>query len=290
LGALKNLVLSPSAKAGLDQPTIEGLANALLPLITTSDLHLLGPALLIDAKLVEYNHSVVTTANLEKAVCNVLLSSLSGAVLDSVLVLVSAIGKSGAGGGLMKGLLQNVSVNGDPAVVGKVIGTLLVTGGNTTGVTIDSFLGELNAQSDDTRKSLALAVLGEAGLRLGAKSPLQPDTFFRFFSGSPKVSMAAALALGRAGAGNIATYVPFILQNMDQEGPTQYLLLHSVKEILLEASSSSLTDITQHSEALWNKLVAASQAEDSKAAGAECVGRLAILNPTVYMPKLQVCT
>jgi hypothetical protein len=35
-------------------------------------------------------------------------------------------------------------------------------------------------------------------------------------------------------------------------------------------------------------LMIASQVEDNKAVGAECIGRLAIIEPKTYMPQLQV--
>jgi cullin-associated NEDD8-dissociated protein 1 len=190
----------------------------------------------------------------------------------------------------MAGLLQEVSVNGDPVVVGKVIGTLLVYGGPSVGVNIDNFLAEaVNAGSDDERRCLALAVLGEAGLRMGAKSPLRPSTFTaQFKSKSDKVPLAAAVALGRAGAGNIPVYLPEILSTMGKGGNPQYLLLHSVKEILQQASTSS-TDISNYTKPIWDMLLSASQAEDNKAVGAECIGRLAIIDPQTYIPQLQVC-
>ncbi|KAF7862941.1 uncharacterized protein EAF02_010490 [Botrytis sinoallii] len=161
LGALKNLIVSPAARNSLDAPTVQGLIDALLPLLTTVDLHLLGPALLLNL-----------------ALCGLLTSSLSGAVLDAVLLLVANIGKQGVGQPLMSGLLRYVSTRGDSTVVGKAIGTLLVFGGSSVGVSLDNFLSEVqNPSSDEARQCLALAVLGEAGLQLGAKSPLNPSTF-----------------------------------------------------------------------------------------------------------------
>lgn len=289
LGALKNLVLSPAARSSLDATTIKGLTSALYPLLTASDLHLLGPALLVLAALVLDDARLVVTEELNIALCGLLTASLSGSVLDAVLVLVTHIGQAGVGQPLMGGLLKDVSINGDPAVVGKVIGTLLVYGGSSVGVTIDSFLTEVqNPASDDARKSLALAVLGEAGLRLGGKSPLKPEIFTeQFGSKSDKVPLAAAVALGRAGAGNIPVYLPEILNIMDKGGNTQYLLLHSIKEILQQAGTNS-ADISSYAKAIWDRLLSASQSEDNKAVGAECIGRLAIIDPKAYMPQLQV--
>jgi cullin-associated NEDD8-dissociated protein 1 len=289
LGALKNLLVAPAARSSLDKPTIEGLVSALLPLLTTIDLHLLGPALLVLAALVLDDAPLVVTDQLNSAMCGLLTASLGGAVLEAVLVLVTNIGKAGVGQPLMTGLLRDVSVNGDPAVVGKVIGTLLVYGGSSLGVTIDDFMTELsNPQSEDAKRSLALAVLGEAGLRLGGHSPLKPSTFTaQFKSRSDKVRLSAAVALGRAGAGNIPLYLPEITSTMQKGGNTQYLLLHSTKEILQQAGNNS-TDISNYTKSIWDQLLSASQSEDNKAVGAECIGRLAIIDPKTYMPQLQV--
>ena len=289
LAALKNLVVAPAARSSLDKPTIEGLVSALLPLLTTVDLHLLGPALLVLAALVSDDAKLVVTDQLNTAMCGLLTAPLGGAVLEAVLVLVTNIGKAGVGQPLMTGLLRDVSVNGDPAVVGKVIGTLLVYGGSSLGVTIDDFMAELgNSQSEDAKRSLALAVLGEAGLRLGGKSPLKPSTFTaQFKSRSDKVRLSAAVALGRAGAGNIPLYLPEITSTMEKGGNTQYLLLHSIKEILQQAGNNS-ADISNYTKSIWDRLLSASQSEDNKAVGAECIGRLAIIDPKTYMPQLHV--
>ncbi|TVY17828.1 Cullin-associated NEDD8-dissociated protein 1, C-terminal part [Lachnellula arida] len=288
LAALKNLVVAPASRTALDPPTIQGLVSALLPLLTTDDLHLLGPALLVLATLVGDNAKLVVTTQLSTALCGLLTAPLGGAVLEAVLHLVSKIGEKGVGQQLMQGLLADVSINGDPAVVGKVIGTLLVCGGSSVGVSIDNFLTEVtNPSSDDARRSLALAVLGEAGLRLGGKSPLQPSTFTsQFESTSDKVPIAAAIALGRAGAGNVPVYLPEILSVMDKGGNDQYLLLHSIKEILQQASNHQ-ANISKYTGQIWDRLLVASQAEDNKAVGAECIGRIAIIEPKAYMPKLQ---
>ncbi|KAL2075448.1 hypothetical protein VTL71DRAFT_391 [Oculimacula yallundae] len=288
LAALKNLVFSPAARNAFDAATITGLVGALLPLLTSADLHLLGPALLVLSALVADNSELVVTDQLNSGLCDLLTAPLGGSVLEAVLTLVTNIGQKGAGQKLMSGLLQNVSVNGDPAVVGKVIGTLLVYGGPSLGVTIDNFLTEVvNPNSDDARRCLALAVLGEAGLRMGTKSTLQPSTFTDQFSAkSDKVPLAAAVALGRAGAGNPAVYLPEILKMMADGGNAQYLLLHSIKEILQQASQNSV-DISSQTKAIWGQLVEASQPEDNKAVGAECIGRLAIIDPKTYMPELK---
>ncbi|KAI9718117.1 MAG: hypothetical protein M1812_004375 [Candelaria pacifica] len=287
LAALKNLVVNPAGRANLDDKIIREIVNVLLPLLNTNDLHLLGPALVVMANLVQGNASKVVDSKLDSAICQIILVPLSGAVLDALLILVRSIGEQGAGEDLMQGLLKHVGVNGDPACVGKVIGTLLVYGRSTVGVKIDDFASELQTAQDDQRKCLALSVLGESGLRLGSVSPLQPELFISHFtSKSDQVPLTAAIALGRAAAGNVGRFLPVILANMDRNGSSQYLLLHSVKEMLQHARQAT-KELAPHSGQIWSKLLVTSQAEDNRAIGAECIGRLTVIDPKTYLPMLQ---
>ncbi|KAF7547037.1 hypothetical protein G7Z17_g8009 [Cylindrodendrum hubeiense] len=288
--ALKHLALSNATKGQLEPSTIEGIVSALMPVITHSDTHLLGPSLLILAKVVPDHADLVVTSDMITSLCELLKSHFASIVLDQLLVLISSIGESGAGESLMHGLLKDVSVSGDPAVVGKVIGTLLVAGGESAGVKLDSFVSELQVSAkgnDDARVSLALAVLGEAGMRLGTKSPLKPTLFLEQFHAEPdKVSLSAAIALGRAGSGNVPEFLPVILETMQKGGNTQYLLIQSIKEILQSISAQS-TDLRNYAPAIWDQLLKASDNADNKVVCAECVGRLVTLDPTVFMPRLQ---
>ena len=288
LAALRNFVSNSVALANLDDDTVRNLAGMLLPLVSSNDLNLLGPAMSILGKLIKRCPKKVVDISLNQALCGVVLSPLGGAVFDSYLGLVKIIGDQAVGQPLMQGLLQNVGVSGDPAVVGKAIGTLLVSGGSTVGVKISDFATELRTSKDGKRKCLALSVLGEAGLRLGSSSPLEPNVFTDHFnSKSENVPRAAAIALGRAGAGNINTYLPIILSYSSQAGNLQYLSLHSIKEILQHAGKAH-SDISPYTKEIWNRLLASSQAEDNKAIGAECIGRLTIIEPRTFLPLLQV--
>ncbi|ORY15306.1 cullin binding protein CanA [Clohesyomyces aquaticus] len=286
LSALRTLSLNPISRQQLDGQTRSQIVGLLIPLLNTIDLHLLGPALIILATFVKDDSRSVMTTELNTALCGVVAGSISGSSLEALLALVRTIGEQGAGQPLMNALLKEVGVGGRPEVVGKVIGNLLVYGGSSVGVKLNDFVKELNTQTDDTRKCLALVVLGEAALRMGSQSTLQPDLFIKFFSvKSEQVPLAAAVALGRAGAGSIGKYLPVILKTMGQPSSPQYLLLHSVKEILQQDGTES--EIIPFAGTLWSNLVAASQAEDNKAIGAECIGRLAIIDPKTYLPQLQ---
>jgi cullin-associated NEDD8-dissociated protein 1 len=288
LGALNNMALNPVVLAYFDGATIRQLATVLLSLLSPNDLNLLSLALAILAKFVSQSPIAIVDKDLDAAICALLLAPLGGAVIESFLGLVKAIGEQGVGRPIMERLLQEVGVTGDPAIVGKSIGTLLVSGGASVRVKLDDFARELQSSKDEQRKCLSLSVLGEAGLRLGSSSPLQPDLFTAHFrSKSNQVALAAAVALGCAGAGNIDLYLPVILSTSDVTGSSQYLSLHSIKE-LLQYVGKPRTDISPYTQQIWEKLLAASQGEDNKAVGAECIGRLTVIEPKTFLPLLQV--
>ncbi|KAI4105066.1 MAG: hypothetical protein L6R37_002954 [Teloschistes peruensis] len=287
LAALRDLAGNPVALSHLDVETIEALMGMLLPLVSADDLNLLGMTLVILGRLVRHSPSQIVDQSLTVALCGIIITPLAGAVLDALLLLLKAIGEQGIGQPLMQSLLQDVGVNGDAAIVGKAIGTLLVAGAPTVGVKLDDFVRELQSAPDDQRKCLALSVLGEAGLRMRSKSPLEPALFTNYFnSKSQSLPRAAATALGRAGAGNIQTYLPVILSATSQSGSSQYLSLHAIKEIL-QFSSQSKADLSPYTRQVWDTLLAASQAEDNKAVGGECIGRLAIIEPHTFLPLLK---
>ncbi|MCJ1478839.1 hypothetical protein MMC13_007523 [Lambiella insularis] len=287
LVALKHLTGNPAGVVSLEDKTIRSLVELVLPVIDASFLGLLGMAMGVLTDLAKQNSQEVIKDNLNHALCTVIVTPISGSTLEAFLTLLSAIGASGAGQPLMQILLKDVGVTGDPSIVGSAIGTLLATGGASVGVSVQDIVNELRNAQDDARKCLALSVLGEASLRLGPKSPLQPRDFLDHFkSKSGLVPRAAAVALGRAGAGNTSVYLPVILAKMDKAADIEVLLLHSIKEILQYASKLGI-DLDRYVADIWKKLMKVSEAEDNRAIGAECVGRLIGIEPKKYLPLLQ---
>lgn len=289
--ALKHLVVAPACKGQLDTATVQNLVASVLPVIDANDAYLMGPALAILGVVASEQPELVHPPDLTTAICKLLKDGSPAIVIDPLLFFVTNVGKSGHGEDLMRGLLRDVGVQGDPTVVGQVIGTLLVSGGGTTGVSLQDFTKELGTGAkshDDNRVSLALAVLGEAGMRLGGESTLPPELFLEQFRAEPdKVSRAAAVALGRAGSTNVGKYLPVILPLMAQAGNTQYLLVQSVKEIFQQVSALS-GEMEPYLDEIWERVLEASVHQDNRVACAECIGRLVILDSGRFMPRLQV--
>lgn len=282
--ALKHLLLSAVGQQALDKTTLENLVEALLPIIANADAQLHGPTFRILTCLVKVDAKYVVDPKFDTAICDYVQQNVINAVLNPLLDLIAQIGQSGVGEELMTRMLKDVGVSGDPSTVGKVIGTLLVASGGTGGVDINSFITEAETAEDKARGSLAISVLGEAALRLGSKSPLKPEIFTKHFGDEyDKFSLTAAMALGRAAAGNAQAYLPVILQSFQNAGAKQYLLLQSIKEILLQRAN-----ISDFAQPIWDCLLESSQAEDNKAVCAECIGRLAVVDPETFIPKLDV--
>ncbi|PPJ50394.1 hypothetical protein CBER1_06986 [Cercospora berteroae] len=282
LSALRMLAVNQASRGSMDDTVIAQLVEMLVPLLESGDLHMMGPALIVLASFAKDKPQTVATDPVIGGICSIVRSPLSGSALDALITCVESIGKAGAGQRLMASLL-NIAPAGDTDVTGQVIGTLLVAGGDSVGVQLDSFVQELQTQADEAKRCLALSVLGEAGLRQGTQFPLKPDSFTPYFADeSEKVKLAAAVALGRAGAGDVKTYLPKILNGMAQG--RQYLLLHSVKELLQHSTAED--DIRPYTKNLWENIINSGQAEDNKVVGAECVGRLAIIDPAAYLPQL----
>lgn len=288
LETLRSLSMNSNIRSHLTPDTIAALENAALPLLTAADFHTLTPTLIIIAKLVPGNAKLMVNDSLISSICSIVTKPLVGTVLKALLLLVKVIGDEGAGASLMQNLLRDVGITGDSSVVGRAVGTLLVHGGPNLGVTMEDFSTELKTALDDSRKCLALAILGEIGLRMGPECSLTPGIFIPHFeSQSDHVRLAAATALGNAAAGSVKAYLPIILNGLGKSNAPSYLLLHSVRE-LLQHPEVVRPDLAPSAHKLWHALLVVSEEEDNRAVGAECVGRLALLDPGAYIPHFAV--
>ena len=289
LVALRIFISDRGASSNLDDTTNKQLVSDLKPLLISGDLHMIGPCLIVLAAMARDCSVDIVDDDFIAKTCSLVASDNASLAIDQVCVLMTSIGQRGNGKALMQALLQNVGIGGSPAVVGKVIGELLVAGEGSVGVKIPDFLNELKSTRDNKRKCLALSVLGEVGLQCGPASSLNPELFTSHFtSKSEDVSLAAATALGRvaAGSGNIKSYAPVILSNLKGDARGQYLVLHSVKELFQHGDNT--TEMGPFMEPLWEASVAAAREEKSRTIGAECVANLAIFEPHTYLSSLEV--
>uniref|UniRef100_A0A671WD59 Cullin-associated and neddylation-dissociated 1 n=1 Tax=Sparus aurata TaxID=8175 RepID=A0A671WD59_SPAAU len=144
-----------------------------------------------------------------------------------------------------------------------------------------------NSRSTDSIRLLALLSLGEVGhhVDLSSQPELKTVILDAFSSSSEEVKSAASYALGSIAVGNLPEYLPFVLQEISSS-KRQYLLLHSLKEII---SSASVSGLKPYVELVWSLLLkhCECQEEGTRNVVAECLGKLTLIDPETLLPRLK---
>uniref|UniRef100_A0A1A8BKS9 Cullin-associated and neddylation-dissociated 2 (Putative) n=2 Tax=Nothobranchius kadleci TaxID=1051664 RepID=A0A1A8BKS9_NOTKA len=142
--------------------------------------------------------------------------------------------------------------------------------------------------SPESDRVLALLCLGEVGRSssLGRSKELQGVILEAFSSTSEEIKTAASCALGGMAVSSLNEYLPFILKEVSAQPRKQYLLLHSLKEVISACSASSLSP---HLESIWTLLFqhCECQEEGTRNLVAECLGKLTLANPAQLLPRLR---
>uniref|UniRef100_A0A669E3P9 Uncharacterized protein n=1 Tax=Oreochromis niloticus TaxID=8128 RepID=A0A669E3P9_ORENI len=119
---------------------------------------------------------------------------------------------------------------------------------------------------------------------LSSASPKEtPGTVAGFIQ---QVKTAASCALGSMAVGCLSDYLPFLLKEISAQPRRQYLLLHSLKEVISACPASSLSP---HVESVWALLFqnCECQEEGTRNLVAECLGKLTLVNPAALLPRLK---
>ncbi|XP_007575565.1 PREDICTED: cullin-associated NEDD8-dissociated protein 1 isoform X1 [Poecilia mexicana] len=144
-----------------------------------------------------------------------------------------------------------------------------------------------NSRSTDSIRLLALLSLGEVGhhVDLSGQPELKTVILDAFSSSSEEVKSAASYALGSIAVGNLPEYLPFVLQEISSS-KRQYLLLHSLKEII---SSASVSGLKPYVESVWSLLLkhCECQEEGTRNVVAECLGKLTLIDSETLLPRLK---
>lgn len=97
--------------------------------------------------------------------------------------------------------------------------------------------------------------------------------------------------MGAVAVGNLNYYLPFILNEIEAQPKRQYLLLHSLKELISSLSSTpnGLQQLIPSVPSIWAQLFKHCECseEGSRNVVAECLGKLVLVNPEELLPRLQ---
>ncbi|CAF0936113.1 unnamed protein product [Didymodactylos carnosus] len=162
---------------------------------------------------------------------------------------------------------------------------------------INKFQDDLNNQkTSDSIKILALLCLGETGKYTDlAQSSinLQQIILDTFSSSSEELRNAASYALGYIGIRSLDKHIPFILNEITaNQSKKQYLLLHSLKEIITYHSHTQNDNyklLRPYINDIWSALFAHCECseEGTRNVVAECLGKLTLLEPEKLLPILR---
>lgn len=119
-----------------------------------------------------------------------------------------------------------------------------------------------------------------------------PQTLIGCFgAASEEVKAAASHSLGAVAVGNLNYYLPYILNEIEAQPKRQYLLLHSLKELItsLSQSPNGLKELLPSVPSIWNQLFKHCECseEGSRNVVAECLGKLVLVDPEALLPRLQ---
>ncbi|CAI0376789.1 unnamed protein product [Linum tenue] len=142
-----------------------------------------------------------------------------------------------------------------------------------------------DSSSNSAKKHVALLCLGE----IGRRKDLIIESFQSPFE---EIKSAASYALGNIAVGNLSKYLPFILDQIDNQQKKQYLLLHSLKEVIVRQSVDKAefqdSSVEKILKLLFNHCE--SDEEGVRNVVAECLGKIALIEPAKLIPALKVRT
>ncbi|XP_061388341.1 cullin-associated NEDD8-dissociated protein 1 [Musca vetustissima] len=145
----------------------------------------------------------------------------------------------------------------------------------------------------DSQLVFSLLAIGEIGRHFSLSTiPALPQTIIECFSaGSEDVKAAASHALGAIAVGSLDTFLPLILNEIEAQPRRQYLLLHSLKEVIssLSVTPNGLSQLLPSVPSIWEQLFKHCECpeEGSRNVVAECLGKLVLVNPEELLPRLQ---
>ncbi|KAJ3288946.1 Cullin-associated NEDD8-dissociated protein 1 [Rhizoclosmatium sp. JEL0117] len=152
--------------------------------------------------------------------------------------------------------------------------------------------------SNENHLYLSLNIVGVVGrsIDLSTSHPNLPATLLNLFAHeSEEIKHAAAFALGNIALGNLHHYMPIIIQTLREGGKRRYLVLVSLKEVIARSSSTGLkgsntvSALAPFAKDLWALLFESTEQAKEEATRnviAECLGKLSMSNPQVYLSEL----
>lgn len=304
LGTLSALdILIKNYSDSLTAAMIDAVLDELPPLISESDMHVSQMAisfLTTLAKVYPSSLSKIGGSILSELIGLVRSPLLQGGALSAMLEFFQALvvtGTSNLGYMDLLRMLTGPVYSQSTALthkqsyysIAKCVAALTRACPKEGPAVVGQFIQDVkNSRSTDSIRLLALLSLGEVGhhIDLSGQIELKSVILEAFSSPSEEVKSAASYALGSISVGNLPEYLPFVLQEITSQPKRQYLLLHSLKEII---SSATVQGLKPYVENIWSLLLKHCECaeEGTRNVVAECLGKLTLIDPETLLPRLK---
>ena len=158
-------------------------------------------------------------------------AGVSGLGHTDLLALLAQPVLGGKGGSIHKAGRANIA---------KCVASLVSHNEREALEVVKQFMSNLSSSQQDHSLTFSLLAIGEIGRSadLSNLQELKPAVLSAFNNSSEEVKSAASYALGNIALGNLSEYLPFILHEIETQPRRQYLLLHSLKEVISAQSVS----------------------------------------------------
>lgn len=301
-------VLVNNYSSTLTSDLLNKVLTELPPLLSESDLHIAQLTLTLLTSIAKLQPAALANLN-EPAILPEILTLaksplLQGAALNSMLEFFQALVQAGLPGlsykELLAMLISPITPSPSPALhkqafhsLAKCVAAITVTWQHEAISVVHTFLRDVQSPRNDPQHIFALLVIGEIGrhIDLSGVSNLKQVILASFSPPSEEVKSAASYALGSIAVGNLPQYLPFVLQEIETQPKRQYLLLHSLKEIITcqSATPNGIAQLQPFVPAIWQQLFRHCKCgeEGTRNVVAECLGKLTLIDPSTLLPRLQ---
>ncbi|XP_046614715.1 cullin-associated NEDD8-dissociated protein 1 [Neodiprion virginianus] len=305
LSLLDTLVRNYSAAMHTD--LLDKVTAELPPLLNEADLHIAQLTLTLLTSIAKLHPVALTRVsdNILPEILGLVKSPLlQGAALNSLLEFFQALVQARIPGLSYRELLSMlIALVSQPQTsvlhkqayhsLAKCAAALTITWHQEAQGVVEQFLKDVQNPHSDSQHIFALLVIGEIGrhVDLSRINSLKHVILNSFSSHSEEVKSAASYTLGNIAIGNLPEYLPFILQEIEAQPKRQYLLLHSLKEIITSqsASPSGVSHLQNFVPSIWLLLYRHCECteEGTRNVVAECLGKLTLIDPATLLPRLQ---
>eukprot|EP01087_Luapelamoeba_hula_P011790 TRINITY_DN324_c0_g1_i1.p1 TRINITY_DN324_c0_g1~~TRINITY_DN324_c0_g1_i1.p1 ORF type:complete len:1220 (+),score=279.85 TRINITY_DN324_c0_g1_i1:138-3797(+) len=266
-------------------------------LISDADLHLSHLSLRLVEAIIVADPSTIETVRTQlypKILDLVTSPLLQGLALESLLSLYSSLVTANANKFGFPVLLDSLlSMSGkslskqSQSSVAQCVAALCVAAKPEASKTVDRFVDQVKKGKDGNQVQ-ALLCLGEIGRRvdLSSHTELVP-VVLSAMDGSEEDKSAASYSLGNICVGNVERFLPSILKEISTSPKKQYLLLHSLEEVISRSTSSGA--LLPYLKDILNLLFENTECEEegTRTVVAKCLGKLALISPAELLPALQ---